>query len=229
MESILETAGIDDSRWDQGSDRVTQRRAGVAGLSFAILYMFANSALASIPLAPTGKDTGEEIARYFAQNSSVVLMLDLVLVVSLCCLIWWAYEFRRTLKSLSATHRRSQEAIVAFSIAAATSALCAAALAPMAGLDSLSPVEARTVWDLGTVMGALFAVPLAAITAAIAQGTRGTSLPGWIRGTCFALVPVLLFIFVAWLSIKLWCIWMVALSISLLRGRRWNSPSPNQP
>lgn len=202
--------------------RASNRRAGVAGLIFAMFYLFANSALASIPLAPTGNDTGTEIARYFADNSSTVLILDLVLVVGLGSLIWFAYELRQVLVSVHGRRRSSGDVIVAASIAAVTVAICAAAMAPMMGLRSLSPSEARTVWDLGVAFGAFFALPLAAVTAAIAQSTRGSSLPKWIRVTSIVLVPILLFVVLAWLSIKLWCLWIVALSISLLRGRRWD-------
>lgn len=202
--------------------RTPQLRAGIAGLTFAILYLFANSALASIPLAPTGTDTGEEIARYFDRNSATVLILDLVLVVSLGFLVWFAYAFRATLVSVKGARGRSPEVLVAASIAAATVVVCATALAPLTGLKSLTPIEARTVWDLGTTLSVLFVLPLALITAAIAISTRGSAFPKWVWVTSVALIPVLLFVFVAWLSIKLWCLWIAALSISLLRGRRWN-------
>ena len=203
--------------------RATQRRAGVAGLTFAVLYLFANSALASIPLAPTGEETGEEIARYFARNSTTILLLDLLLVISLGFLVWFAYGFRQALASLKGERGKSLEVLVAASVCAATVVLCATSLAPLAGLESLSSIEASTVWDIGTTLSVLFVLPLTVITVAIAMSTRGGAFPRWIWITSVLLVPILLFIFVAWLSIKLWCIWIMALSISLLRGRRWQS------
>ncbi|MFP5352963.1 MAG: hypothetical protein ACLGIB_10420 [Actinomycetota bacterium] len=203
--------------------RSTRRRAGLVGLGFAISYLFGQSALASLPLAPTGDPTGPEVARYLSQNAAAVRLLNLVVALSTILLIWFGYSLQQVMGSMARRSTRAGRLPGPSSVAAATVLLFATALGPMLGYESLSPAEAKTFWEVNITLSVLFVIPLAIFTAGVAIGSRGLDVPRWVRATAFPLIPILLFIFLAWLSIKLWCLWVAAVGISLLRGRRWGA------
>ncbi len=201
---------------------------GLAGLTFAVLYQVGNSGLASLPGAPTGTETDEDLARYFADNSSGVLTFAVLVLVSTAFLVWFAYGFRRWLLGLDPSRAAVPgEVVVGAGVAAATVITCAVLLlvsaAQRSSRELLPPDTARTLWDLSNGIGLLLVLPAAAFTAAVAVVARRVPhLPRWLRFTAPPLAVLLLVVLVGWLSIKLWCIWLIALSVSLLRGRSWN-------
>ncbi len=213
------------------SDRRALRWTGFAGLTFSVVYLFGQSGLASLPGAPTGTESDEELARYFADNSGGVLIFAALVVVSTGFLVWFAYGFRRALLSSDPVRAgRPGEVVAGGGVAAASITVCALLLIVSAAQRSsgavLPPDTARTLWDLSNGIGSLFVIPVAGLTVAVAVVARRVpSIPRWLRLTAPPLAVLLLVVVVAWLSIKLWCIWVIALSVSLLRRRHWKGPS----
>lgn len=209
--------------------RKVRLSTAVAGMTFAVLYQLGSSGLASMPGAPTGTESDEELARYFADNSGGVLRFAVIVIFSTLFLVWFAYGLRRVLLSIgTAPAAVPGEVIVGAAMVAAAVIVCALLLVVSAGERSaeaiLPPDTARALWDLSNGLGVLLVFPAAAFTGAIALVARRlTSLPRWLRVTAPPLAVLLLVVVVGWLTIKLWCIWLIALSISLLRGRHWNA------
>jgi hypothetical protein len=207
--------------------RPTRRRTGVVGLAFAVLYLFGNSALASLPLAPREDPSGVEVARYLTENAVGIRLFNLVVAVSTVFLIWFGYSLQQVINSIGTQPTKAYQLLGPSSVAASTTILCGVALGWMLGYGAQVPAEAKTLWEVNVALSVLFVIPLAIFTAGFAFSSQRGDIPRWARATAFALVAILLFIFLAWLSIKLWCLWVAALGISLLRGRRWNdSPKP---
>lgn len=211
------------------STRRRLRVAGLQGLIFAVLYQVGNSALASLPGAPGGDEADDDVASYFLDNSDGVLLSAAVVAVSAACLVLFAYSLRRALLVIGRSRAvMPGDVIAGAGMAAASFVLCAGLVLVSAANRSSREVlpsdTARTLWDLSNSLGLLFIVPAAAFTAAVALvARRMPGLPRWLHLTGAPLVVLLLIPVVAWLSIKVWCIWLVALSISLLRGQRWNA------
>lgn len=212
----------------QSSPRRVRLSTGVAGITFAVLYQLGNSGLASLPGAPTGTESNEDLARYFADNSRGVLLFAVLVVMSTPFLVWFAYGLRRVLLSIDAARAAGPgEVVVGAAMVTAAVIVCALLLVLSAGERSaealLPPDTARTLWDLSNGMGVLVVVPAAIFTGAVALVARRTrSLPRWLRVTAPPLAVLLLVVVVGWLTIKLWCIWLMVLSVSLLRGRHWS-------
>ena len=211
----------------ESSARSPRLVTGIAGLTFAVLYQAGSSGVVSLSGAPNGNESDDELARYFADNSGGVLLFAALAVMSTPFLVWFAYGFRRVLLSFApARAARAGEIVAGAGVAAASVVLCALLLVVSAAERSsdelLPPDTARTLWDLSNGIGVLMVLPAAALTAAIAVAAHGvTSAPRWLRWTAPPLAVLLLVVVVGWLTIKLWCIWLIVLSVSLLRGRRW--------
>ncbi len=212
------------------SHRSARRFTGFAGLTFAILYQVGNSGLASLPGAPSGVESDQDLARYFADHSDGVLGFAVLVVVSTAFLIWFAYGFRRALLSIAPSAAAiSGEVVLGAGVMSASIIVCALLLIVSAAERSsrtlLPPDTARTLWDLSNDTGLLLVFPAAGLTAAVGVVARRVpQFPRWLRLTAPPLAVLLLVVVVGWLSIKLWCIWLIALSVSLLRGRRWEWP-----
>ena len=224
MSEMTTTAGSGKA----SSVRRARLSTGVAGLTFAVLYQVGNSGLASLPGAPTGAESDDDLARYFANNSRGVLIFAVLVIVSTAFLVWFAYGFRRSLLMIDPSRAANPgEVVVGAGVAAAAVILCALLLVVSAAERSsgklLPPDTARTLWELSNGIGVLLVFPAAAFTAAVAVVARRVPhFPRWLRRTAPPLAVLLLVVVVGWLSIKLWCVWLIALSASLLRGRRWN-------
>ena len=209
------------------SNRRRLRVAGFQGLTFAVLYQVGNSTLASLPGAPGGDEVDDDVARYFFDNSGGVLTSAALVAVSAACLVWFVYSFRDALVLIEPSRAAMPgEVIAGAGVAAASFVLCAGfvliSAAERSSREVLPSDTARTFWDLSNSLGLLFIVPAAAFTAAVALVARRVpDLPRWLHLTGAPLVVLLLIPVVAWLSIKVWCIWLMALSISLLRARHW--------
>ena len=224
-----------------GSSRLPRKgrvSGGVAGVSFSVLYLAGNSGLASLPGAPTGSESHEDLARYFLENRGGVLLFAAMVLLSTAFLAWFAYTLRRHLLAVAgSTAAVPGEVVVGAGVAASTIILCAMLLlvsaAERSSGEPLPPDTARTLWDLSNGVGLLFALPAAALTGAVAVvARRAPGSPRWLRSTAPSLAVLLVVIVIAWLSIKLWCLWMVALAISVLRGRDWEphhtAPDPGE-
>ena len=224
MSEMTTTAGSGKA----SSVRRARLSTGVAGLTFAVLYQVGNSGLASLPGAPTGTESDADLARYFANNSRGVFIFAVLVIVSTAFLVWFAYGFRGSLLTIDPSRAATPgEVVVGAGVAAAAIILCALLLvvsaAERSSRELLPPDTARTLWELSNGIGVLLVFPAAALTAAVAVVARRVPhLPRWLRRTAPPLAVLLLVVVVGWLSIKLWCIWLIALSASLLRGRRWN-------
>ena len=212
---------------------VFSRRArisgGFAGASFTLLYLIGNSGLATLSGAPTGSESDEDLARYFNEQRGGVLLFAVMVLLSTPLLAWFAYTLRSRLLTVGGTSARVPgEVVVGAGVAASTIILCAmlvvVSAAERSARELLPPDTARTLWDLSNGVGLLFALPAAALTAAVAVvARRAADSPRWLRITGIPLALLLLLIVVAWLSIKVWCLWVMALSVSMLRGRDWGS------
>ena len=213
-------------------DRFSRRArisGGVAGVGFTVLYQFGNSGLASLPGAPAGSETDEDLARYFYENRGGVMLFAAMVLLSCPLLAWFAYTLRRRLPAVGRARAGfAGEVVVGAGVAASTIIGCAMLLivnaAERSSGELLPPDTARTVWDLSNGVGLLFALPAAALTAAVAVvALRTPGSPRWLRVTAPPLVLLLFLVIVAWLSIKLWCLWLLALSTSVVRGRGWEA------
>lgn len=218
-----------------GSSRLPRKgrvSGGVAGVTFSVFYLAGNSGLASLPGAPTGTESDEDLARYFLENRGGVLLFVAVVLLSTAFLAWFVYTLRRHLLAVAGSIAAVPgEVVVGAGVAVSTIILCAmlplVSAAERSSGRLLPPDTVRTLWDLSNGVGLLFALPAAALTGAVAVvARRAPGSPRWLRSTAPALALVLVVIVIAWLSIKLWCLWMLALALSVLRGREWEA-APN--
>jgi len=110
----------------ESSVRRAQLSTGVAGLAFAVLYQVGSSGLVSLPGAPTGTESDDDLARYFANYSRGVLIFAVLVIISTAFLVWFAYGFRRCLLTIDPSRAATPgELVVGAGVAAAAIILCA--------------------------------------------------------------------------------------------------------
>ena len=106
--------------------RTARMAGGVAGVGFTVLYLLGNSGLASLPGAPTGSETDEDLARYFYESRGGVLLFAALVLLSCPLLTWFAYTLRcRLLVVGRARARLAGEVVVGAGVAASSIIGCA--------------------------------------------------------------------------------------------------------
>jgi hypothetical protein len=134
--------------------------------------------------APMAGARAEEVAAYFAQYRTELLVQSLLMVLSAGALLWFLGSLRSVLaRAEGGTGRLSA---VAFGAGLVGVGLQAAIQAPQSALamasdGSLDPQLAAMMSNLGYVLSAIAYVPLAVMLVAVALVTRrARALPVWI-------------------------------------------------
>jgi hypothetical protein len=194
----------------------------LAGIAAAVLWMVGQSWPTTLPGAPTG-EPGTDYAAFYANSRAAHSTAALVYAVGIVCLICFLGSLRRVLASIEGwpaglTATAFGAGMMACALLLVGAAFPGAAAAPSERLDSRL---AQILWELGNGIGNLstltFAVLLGAVAAVVWRS--GGRLPRWYGWASAALAFLMLVPILWWLSIKLFLLWLLAVSVSLLRHR----------
>jgi hypothetical protein len=193
----------------------------LAGIAAAVLWTVGQSWPTALPGAPTG-EAGTDYAAFYTNSKGAQVAAALVYLAGILCLVCFFVTLRRVLASVEGwpgvlTATAFGAGIVACALLLAGGVFPLAAVANSWRLDS---VLAQVLWELGNEVGAWSAYPLVVLVGAVAAvAWRSRRLPRWYGWASAALAVLLLVPILAWLSLKLFLLWLLAVSISLLRHR----------
>jgi hypothetical protein len=193
----------------------------LAGIAAAVLWTVGQSWPTTLPGAPTG-EAETDYAAFYASSEGAHSTAALVYALGILCLICFLGALRRVLASIEGwpgglTATALGAGMVACALLLVGAAFPGAAVAPSERLD---PGLAQILWELGNGIGNFSAFALALLLGAVAAvAWRSGRLPRWYGWASAALAFLMLVPIVWWVSLKLFLLWLVAVSISLLRHR----------
>ena len=186
-----------------------------SGLAYLILDSVGNSVIASLPGAPAGDDA--DVASFFDRHEATIGLMAWIVAIGAVFLAIFAVTVRRSLPDSIASDLVAASGLVAAAILTSSSGVL------LVGVGQTSPQQAKVFWDLWNA-GLVATLPAAAMAVATSVATRREAgRPAWIWLTGFPLALLCLVPWIAWVNLKLFPLWIGALSVSLLRGRRWGS------
>jgi len=185
-----------------------------SGLGYTVLDLVGNSVIASLPGAPTGDDSA--IAPFFDRHEATIALMAWVIAIGAMFLAVFGVTVRRYLHDSITTDLVAASGVMAAAILGSSSGVL------LAGVGQRSHEQATVFWDLWNA-GVVATLPAAVMVMAISVATRREhARPAWIWRTGFPLAVLCLVPHIGWVNLKLFPLWVGALSVSLLRGRRWS-------
>jgi hypothetical protein len=194
----------------------------LAGIAAAVLWTVGQSWPTTLPGAPTG-EIGTDYAAFYASSKGAHGAAALVYAAAIVCLICFLGALRRVLASIEGwpgglTATAFGAGMVACALLLIGAAFPVAAVAPDERLDA---GLAQVLWELGNAIGNFSAFALAVLLGGVAAvAWRSGGLPRWYVWASAALALLMLVPIVWWASLKLFLLWLLAVSISLLRHRK---------
>ena len=103
-------------------------------------------------------------------------------------------------------------------LAASNAATIAAVVRVAVETNPLGVVGAMSLWDLGSALYIMSAIPLAVLVAAAAAASlRHAIMPTWLAVAGLVVGAVLVVPFVAWIGLGLFVLWVLAVGLALSR------------
>lgn len=201
-----------------GGDR--RRRASrwlpLAGLAYLVLDLLGNSVIASLPGAP-GSDVAP-VAPFLERHGVALVLMAWCIAAAATCLAVFAVGLRRALSPGLDADIVAAAGVMAGSMLAVSQAVMLAA----GGGRDRGEDQAGLLWDLWNA-GAVALLPAAALVLATSRNVQRSGGPRWVWRTGLPLaVLCVLPPYLGFVTLKLFPLWLAALSISLIRGRRWS-------
>jgi hypothetical protein len=211
------------------------RLAPLTGVVFVVLLV------TSIVVGSSGSPEDfpgkvDEIVEYYEDHHGSVLISGTIGTIAAFFFLLFAGTLRARLAAAEGGDLRLASTAFAGAIAVATVGLAIDAVNLAAGLraeedDKIAPAEATALFDLqGALVGAALPVALAVMIAATgALALRAVLLPRWFGFVSLVLAIGLLIIVIAFFILPLALLWVVVVSVLLIRAPAAAEPAATTP
>lgn len=225
---------MDEARWE--------RAAGAGAILFVVMVVVSALLPGSPPMAG---DPASEIAEWFADHEDTIRYAAMLGILATPLIVWWAAAIYRMLERATGNARLGVMVAIGIAIAAVGSGVSAvvySVIAIVGPRGTGGTAETRTLYLVATNVNALVGIGTALAVGAVSMGIlRSKMMPTWIAWWG-ALVVVLSVLgsFVAmstrdavmgamFLSFLTFAIWLLAVSVVMLRKPAVTSPAPPPP